>query len=281
MKTAQPDRTEPPSRATEGPRSLMRILRLLELLAQSDRPMTLAELSLALDCPKSSLLVLLRPLAEMGYLTRERDSYLLGPQSFQFAQQILASDPFETVLARVMTELVRQTGETVLFAARQGDRAVYVSVIESPQAVRYVAQRGISRPLYCSASGLVMLAHETPEALEAYLARTELAPLTERTVTSKPALRRLIAEVQRTGYSSTEGTVHQDAAGLGVPVLGGDGRLAGVLIIGAPVERAARNRALSLEAALAAASQLTLALTVRPGRSLPAGPPSADPGPAQ
>ena len=75
MKTAQSDGIGTAARSSEGPRSLNRILALFDLVAQSDQGLSLAELSTALDCPKSSLLVLLRPLTEKGYLMRENDAY--------------------------------------------------------------------------------------------------------------------------------------------------------------------------------------------------------------
>ncbi|MBC7132034.1 MAG: IclR family transcriptional regulator [Roseovarius sp.] len=264
MTTAQSDRVGAAGQASEGPRSLTRILALFDLLAQSDRRMTLAELSTALDCPKSSLLVLLRPLVEKGYLMREQDSYALGPTIFRFAQTILTNHPFETVLRGVMAELARQTGETVLFAVREGDRVVYSSVVESAQPVRYVAQTGIDRPLFCSASGLVMLAHDSPEKLDAYFRRTELTPLTANSVTDEGELRRIIAQIRKLGYSSTVGTAHADAAGFGVPVFRADGKLAGALVIGAPVERATRNKTANLAAARASADKLSMALGYRP-----------------
>lgn len=116
---------------------------------------------------------------------RENDAYFLGPRIFQFAQSILANHPFGSVLRGVMNDLVKQTGETVLYAVRDGDRVVYSSVIESPQPVRYVAQTGVDRPLFCSASGLVMLAYDTPEELDAYFERTELTPLTGNSITDE------------------------------------------------------------------------------------------------
>lgn len=267
MKTAQSDRIATAGRTSDGPRSLTRILALFDLVAQSDRRMTLSELSSALDCPKSSLLVLLRPLTEKGYLMREKDSYFLGPRIFQFAQTILTNHPFESLLRGVMGELVKQTGETVLFAVRDGDRVVYSSVVESHQPVRYVAQTGADRPLFCSASGLVMLAHDTPEELDAYFGRTELTPLTANSITDEKTLRHMISEIRRTGYARTVGTAHVDAAGFGVPVFRAGGSLAGALVIGAPVERAERNRKLCVAAAKASAEQLSLALGHRPGQT--------------
>ncbi|MGR3552003.1 IclR family transcriptional regulator [Pseudooceanicola sp.] len=263
MKTAQSDQIGSTGRPSEGPRSLTRILALFDLFAQSNRRMTLAELSTTLACPKSSLLVLLRPLTEKGYLVRENDTYSLGPKIIQFAQTILTHHPFEAVLRGIMTELVDQTGETVLFAIRDGDRVVYTSVIESPQVVRYVAHIGVNRPLFCSASGLVTLAYDTPEELDEYFRRTELKPLTPNSVTDEQVLRRQIAEIRKEGYCGTMGTAHIDAAGVSVPVLRADNQLAGALVIGAPVARAARNKTLYVTAAKASAAQLSRALGYR------------------
>lgn len=267
MKTLKSDRLATAGRTSDGPRSLKRILALFDLVAQSDRHMTLSELSSALTCPKSSLSVLLRPLTEKGYLMREKDSYCLGPRIFQFAQTILTNHPFESILRGVMSELVEQTGETVLFAVRDGDRVVYSSVIESHQPVRYVAQMGADRPLFCSASGLVMLAHDTPEELDAYFERTELTPLTGNSIIDEKTLRSMISEIRRTGCAKTVGTAHVDAAGFGVPVFRSGDSLAGALVIGAPVERAERNRKLCVTAAKASAEQLSLALGHRSGQT--------------
>tara|TARA_E500000318_G_scaffold86349_1_gene82755 strand:- start:7695 stop:8501 length:807 start_codon:yes stop_codon:yes gene_type:complete len=264
MKTAQSDQIGSAGHpSSEGPRSLTRILALFDLVAQSNRRMSLAELSSTLDCPKSSLLVLLRPLTEKGYLMRENDVYSLGPRIFQFAQTILTNHPFETVLRGIMNDLVKQTGETVLFAVREGDRVVYSSVIESPQPVRYVAQIGINRPLFCTASGLIMLAYDAPRELDDYFQRTELTPLTPSSVTDERKLRRMIAGIRKQGYCGTVGTAHIDAAGFGVPVFRSNGRLAGALVIGAPLERAVRNKKLCVTAVKASADQLSLALGYR------------------
>ena len=264
MKTAQSNPAEAAGRTSEGPRSLTRILALFDLLARCKRHMSLSELSIAIDCPKSSLLVLLRPLTEKGYLMREEDNYFLGPRIFQFAQSILTNHPFESVLRGVMNDVVHQTGEAILFAVRDGEKVIYSSVIESPQPVRYVAQQGINRPLFCSASGLVMLAFDTQQELDDYFRRTELKPLTPNSITDENELRGLISEIRKTGYSSTAGTAHVDAAGFGVPVFRAVGHLAGALVIGAPLERAKRNKKRYVAAAKTAAEQLSRALGYRP-----------------
>ncbi|MFX8323984.1 helix-turn-helix domain-containing protein, partial [Acinetobacter baumannii] len=69
MTTTSRDATgETGGKDNSGPRSLMRILRLFETLGDATEGMSLADLSLTLQVPKSSLLTLLRPLVAEGYL---------------------------------------------------------------------------------------------------------------------------------------------------------------------------------------------------------------------
>src|SRR5256885_15968201 len=72
----------------EGPRSLARVLGLFDAVAKSADGLTLAKLSASLAAPKSSLLMLLRPLAAGGYLVHEGGRYRLGPAAFRLASGI-------------------------------------------------------------------------------------------------------------------------------------------------------------------------------------------------
>ena len=64
---------------TTSPRSVARLLGLLDTMAREGDALTLSQLSLALDSPKSSLLLMLRPLVEQGYLMHTGSAYRLGP----------------------------------------------------------------------------------------------------------------------------------------------------------------------------------------------------------
>jgi DNA-binding IclR family transcriptional regulator len=70
-------------------RSPVRLMQIFDAVAQSPEGITLSEISALLDSPKSSLLNLLRPLVEEGYLQKCASRYLLGPAAFHMASTIL------------------------------------------------------------------------------------------------------------------------------------------------------------------------------------------------
>src|SRR5260370_33801679 len=63
-------------------RSSARLVAALEALTRSEEGMGLAELSLAVGAPKSSLLGILRSLVRLGYLAHGHRLYRLRPPSF-------------------------------------------------------------------------------------------------------------------------------------------------------------------------------------------------------
>ena len=70
-------------------RSPVRLMQIFDAVAQSSEGITLSEFSALLDSPKSSLLNLLRPLVEQGYLQKSASRYMLGPAAIHMASTIL------------------------------------------------------------------------------------------------------------------------------------------------------------------------------------------------
>jgi len=75
-------------------RSSARLVAALEALTRAEEGMGLAELSIAVGAPKSSLLGILRSLVRLGYLAHAHGLYRLGPRSFRLAADMLV-DPLE------------------------------------------------------------------------------------------------------------------------------------------------------------------------------------------
>ena len=86
----------PEDRAFTSPRAIARvvILRVIEVLADQARRMSLAELSAALDVPTTSLFAILKGLAQVGYVVFKSDTYVLGPRARKLAESIHAARSF-------------------------------------------------------------------------------------------------------------------------------------------------------------------------------------------
>lgn len=256
---------KPITKTTESPhRATLRLLGLFETIAKANDGLTLAALSAALAVPKSSLLLLLRPLVSSGYLAREKDAYSLGPSIFRLSAEILSTRSLPRQIRPCMEKLAQDSQETVFLAVmdQEQERVVYVEIIESPQLVRYTVPVGSSRPLYCSAAGRLLLAYQNREWLERYLRRTSLKPMTKRTLTSKHALRKELEKIKREGIAVSIGQAVPGAAGVAAPVLNADGSIAAALLVGAPTDRFHKELPLLRRLVKAAAEKVSGAIAL-------------------
>jgi DNA-binding IclR family transcriptional regulator len=220
-------------------RSSARLIAAFEALATSEEGMGLAELSLAIGAPKSSLLGILRTMVQLGYMAHAHGHYRLGPRSFRLAADMLAVRRFPSLVRPVLHDLHMRTQETV-FLVQLDDvarRSTYVEGIDSPNPVRYTVPTGTSRPLYVSAGGLMLLAFQERGFIDNYLGSVSLDPLTPRTITDVRELRKRLQLIRREGFAVSIGETVPGAAGVAAPIFNADGSVSAGLLIAAPVER--------------------------------------------
>ena len=236
-KKQQPD-IVPTERDASGPRSLTRLLGLFGVLSQAANGMTLAELSVALESPKSSLLNLLRPLVAEGYLTHGGGAYRLGPAIYRLSASVMSAWNFPSIIRPFMEELSVRTEETVLLGVMnpEAETLTYVEIIDSPHPIRYQIPVGTTRPLYASAAGRLLLAYSDKKWLDNYLASVVFKAKTAIPI-SRGALRQELDRIRAEGLSwSIDGYLKGLSAVAG-PVFDATGRCVASLNIAGPSER--------------------------------------------
>lgn len=227
-----------PERDNTGPRSLTRLLRLFDVLSQAPQGMTLAELNVALESPKSSLLNLLRPLVAEGFLVHSTNLYRLGPAIFHLASGVLSAWNFPRLIRPFMEELSARTEETVLLGVlnREAEVMTYVEIIDSPRPVRYQIPVGTTRPVYASAAGRLLLAYADAKWRDAYMASVVF-----KTKTAIPMNRALLAQelehIRTAGVSWSVDAYVKGLSAIAAPVFDIDGQCIASLNIAGPSER--------------------------------------------
>jgi IclR family transcriptional regulator, acetate operon repressor len=243
-RTVQRAANAPPARdsaAAEGSfaRSAQRLVALFEALAKSEEGVSLAELSVTIGAPKSSLLGILRSMVAMGYMEHGHGLYRLGPKSFRLAADILAVRRFPALVRPILQDLAAKSGETVFLVVldRLAQRVTYADIIDSANPVRYTVPTGTTRPLYVSSGGQMLLAYQEPAWIDTYIRSTQLEPLTAHTITDPKQLRDRLATIRREGFSISLGETVPGAAGIAAPIFNADGSVTAGLLIGAPIDR--------------------------------------------
>lgn len=229
---------EPVEREVSGPRSLTRLLALFEALSPAPEGLSLAELSVLLGSPKSSLLNLLRPLVSEGFLFHDGSVYRLGPAIFRLASEVLDAWYLPRVMDPVMEQLARQSGESVMLSVIDVEKSLltYVDTVNGPHPVRYQIAIGTTRPLYASIAGRVLLAHADRGWMQDYLANVAL-DLPLALPMTRASLKREVEKIQETGVGCAVDVYAIGLSAVAAPIFGAGGRCVACLNIAGPTER--------------------------------------------
>lgn len=257
--------TTSPAPATTVNNTLVKGLRLLELLSRGHGPLGVTELALASGLPKSGAHRLLQALVEEGYVRKQRAGlYETSIKLWQLGSSVLAGFDLRRFAAPMMEELMELTGETVHLSVLDGSDVVYVHKVDSPHTVRAYTQIGGRAPAHCVATGKAMMAFMSAGWLRR--ATQDLAPATERTITEPQVFLQQALRIRRKGYAVNQGEWRLHVNGLAAPVIDGSSMVAAAIGISG---HASRLTALQLEALAEPVLHAAQELSHELGRSMP------------
>lgn len=227
----------------DAPRSIGRVLNVLETLAEFRGGASLTEIAQALGMPKSSLLVLLKALVASRHLSVSDQRYRLGEAAFDLGQKILGARSSTVLLRQALGELANRTQETAVLTGFDPHMRVvsYIDAVESPQTVRYAVALGLIRQLYCTAAGQVTLAYQSDEYRDTYLRTNRFQQLTPNTVTDPGKIRERLARIRAQGYAVSVEESIPGASGIAAPIIIPGQPIDRALLVAGPVARLAAH----------------------------------------
>ncbi|GJD51374.1 hypothetical protein OPKNFCMD_4128 [Methylobacterium crusticola] len=222
-----------------------RIASLLRCLGEAEAGgARLSALAAGTGLPAPTALRLLRALEAEGLVERDDGTkrYRLGLGLFRLAAE--AGNPLGLRdLARpALLRLTGALGETVFLLVRSGYDAVCIDRTAGPLPIRsFTGDIGGRVMLGLGQGALAILACLPDEEREAVI-RYNLPRLREATSLDEAFLRTEIARVRALGYCAAAAGLIPGMAGLGVPILGADGRAVAALSVGSTVDRLSGER---------------------------------------
>jgi DNA-binding IclR family transcriptional regulator len=249
-----------------GVRAVERALDVLGALAAADTPQTLTAIAAKAGLSLPTTLRLLRTLRAQRVVVAVADGrYLLGARVLEFSHAYLRQLDVVSVARPFLTVARDRVNETVALVVRSGDVWVPIVSIEATQPIRRVTRPGETTPLYASGTGKLLLAGESDEEIDAYLARTEMVPFSNTTVVDPAELRAQIADIRVAGYSCSVNERGAGGVGVSAPIRDHAGSVVAGCMIAAPVSRFTPDvRAACIEAAVEAAADISRALGYDP-----------------
>jgi DNA-binding IclR family transcriptional regulator len=197
-----------------------RTLDLLELFAEEKRPLSLSDIARLLKIPVSSCHDVLQAMQSRGYLYElaPRAGYYPTLRLQKLGQEIGDHDPVVARADLLLRSLRDTLDESVLLAKVSGMQATYLLVFEPTHPLRFLMKVGDPvRSLYATSGGKALLGSLDERALGVYLRTANLAPMTARTITAKPALREDIELGRRRGWYVNDGESQDGVTTLSAP----------------------------------------------------------------
>ncbi|MFI2374802.1 IclR family transcriptional regulator [Streptomyces sp. NPDC018964] len=211
--------------------------RLLSVLAAFDHAhpaLTLTDISRRAGLPLTTAHRLVGELARWGALERDASgAYHVGLRLWEVAALAPRGLALRQVALPYLEDLYEATHENVQLAVRDGREVVYTEWLSGRSAVGVRIRVGARWPLHATGVGLVLLAHSGSGFQEEYCAGP-LAAFTPYTITEPEVLRRVLAEVRRSGVAVSDRQVTPDALSVAAPVRGPDGTVTAAVSVVVP-----------------------------------------------
>jgi DNA-binding IclR family transcriptional regulator len=212
--------------------------RVLGVLAAftADRPeLTLTEISRRAGLPLTTAHRIVGELTAWGALERVAGRYRIGLRLWEVGALAPRGLGLRESAMPFLEDLYEVTRQNVQLAVLDGTDAVYLERISGRGAVNVITRVGGRLPLHATGVGLVLLAHAPAELQERVLAGP-LRRYTPKTRCDPGELRRVLAEVRRTGVAVTDGQIELVALSVAAPVFGQRGEVAAALSVVVPAE---------------------------------------------
>jgi len=181
----------------------LRLLQMLEMVAATGEPQSLADVVRLSGQPKPSVHRMLQQLEAGGLLARGADArrYAITPRLIRFAETVLRASSSTGVRHSLLRQLVADVGETCNLTALSGAEVFYIDRVETAFPLRMDLRPGSRVPLHCSASGKLFLAHLPRSQRERLLDGLPLDRYTEHTLDTRDRLEAELERIRTEGHS--------------------------------------------------------------------------------
>lgn len=212
---------------------------LVDLLAASDRSITLKVLAIDASLHPSSAFRILASLATHGYVERDAGGrYQLGRKLLQLGSRVRSHVNLRDDARPIMEGLRDEIHETINLTVRDGNEVIYVErAITNKRMMRVERLVGHRAPLHVTAVGKLFLGFESDAGFESYAQATSLAAYTPRTITRSDLLRTECLKALESEYAVDAEEAETGVSCVAVPVRNHCGQMIAAISISAPTSR--------------------------------------------
>lgn len=219
--------------------SAQKVCRILRVLS-TPHPLRLSDISTESGLNKATALRLIETLIYEGFVCRDPESkcYSLGDEALVLGMAMQSRDHIRDRARPYLVKLAATSGDTLLLSTRHGLESVCIDreFGAFPIRANYL-DIGSRRPLGEGAGSLAILAWLPDVEIETVLNALEPVFKKRYPRITRELLKTEITLARERGYAMLLDVVVDQMGGIGVPILGGDGKPIGAISVAALSQR--------------------------------------------
>jgi DNA-binding IclR family transcriptional regulator len=218
--------------------SLARAVSVLEMLGESDAPLSLADLCRLMNLHKSTAHRSLMVLEQSGLIERTPENrFRLGLKLYELGNRAVEQTDLKTRVRPFIARLAVQIGETVHLGVLQKSSIVYIDKAGPIRKVCTSSKSGTSNPVYCTSMGKAILAFLPEDEVEQIIAGLKFVRHTENTLCSREDLLKSLEKIRRRGYAIDDEEIELGVRCIGAPIFNQDHRPVAAISVSGPTLR--------------------------------------------
>lgn len=182
---------------------LYKSIEIMNYLRDIESPITLTELSKALEMNKGTLSKTLNSMLDLNLVTRDEmtNRFTLGSRLIGYGAAAVRQFKIETIATPYMDEFHSKIEETLHLGIEEDEKIMYLKKYEAVATVNLRSRVGQAVPLYASAMGKAILAAKSDKAIHDYYHSVDIIQFTDNTLTNFDDFMADIQRIRVRGYA--------------------------------------------------------------------------------
>ena len=215
----------------------LRVIHVLEVMAESGQPMTPTELNQRIGWPKQTIHRLCQTMIAHGLLERHNKRLQIAPRTIAVATGLSRLAVGRTACHQILVRIAAEVGETVNFVRPEKRGMIYVDRVETNWPFRIMLPVGTHVPFHCTASGKTFLSSLPSIRRQQLVKSLNLEAHTENTHIDVETLEAELRAVRKDGFALDREEFHSGMVAIAVPVTDAAGRYYAALACHGPIQR--------------------------------------------
>ncbi len=216
--------------------SVARALAIIELFDETNRELSIKEISTKLDLNKSTVHSLLSTLKEYGYISQnnETNEYSLGWKLYERGYLMISQMDIRNIARPHLEKLNNETNQTVHLVTLLGKEAIYIDKITGNSTLVIYSRVGKRVPLHSSGVGKVLAAFLNETQLNSVMEGYVFEKRTENTIQTHEAFFEELNRVKENGFAMDYEENEQGIICLAMPVYDYSGEVIAAVSVSTP-----------------------------------------------